>query len=144
MQLITSKWLIHYRDCCTRCDQLQSLRYSTRMCSTTHKTYVHPFHTWAVVTVQMTSPRCALIILPKAVITSPVRGRRPLSDKTSIKRKKEAGYVIKRNSRVLFLCITTGQPQVEKTVYSTLITAFKKINIVWDFIQLVLQYKLFT
>ena len=51
--------------------------------------YVHQFHTWAVVTEHRTSPRCALIILPKAVITSPVRGRRPLSAKTSAKKKKK-------------------------------------------------------
>lgn len=61
------------------------------MCRNIHIMHVHSFHTWAVVTEQMTSPRCALIILPKAVITSPVILRRPLSDKTSEKQK--AGYV---------------------------------------------------
>lgn len=51
--------------------------------------YVRMFYTWAVVTEQMTSPRCALIILPKAVITSPVRVRRPLSANTSAKKKNK-------------------------------------------------------
>lgn len=52
-----------------------------------HILRIHPFHTCAVVTEQITSPRCALIILLKALITSPVKVRRPLSAKTS----KEGG-----------------------------------------------------
>lgn len=42
-------------------------------------------YTWAVVTEQTTSPRCALIILSYAEMTSPVKVRRPLSAKTSAK-----------------------------------------------------------
>lgn len=73
--------------------------------------YVHPFYTWAVVTEHRTSPRCALIILPKAVITSPVRGRRPLSAKTSAKQKK--GNVWARFT-LLILCISYCWPGAEK------------------------------
>lgn len=54
-----------------------------------HILHIHPFHTCAVVTEQITSPRCALIILLKALITSPVKVRRPLSAKTSKEGEKK-------------------------------------------------------
>lgn len=73
------------------------------------ETYVHllVFLTWAVVTEQRTSPRCALIILPKAVITSPVRVRRPLSDKTSAKQNQDTLESVQHSC-----CITLVQKYI--------------------------------
>lgn len=55
--------------------------------------------TWAVVTEQVTSPLWALIILPKAVMTSEVRDRRPLSASTSMVEKSQELFDMKQGPR---------------------------------------------
>lgn len=59
--------------------------------------------TWAVVTEQVTSPLWALIILPKAVMTSEVRDRRPLSASTSMVERSQELFDMKQ-----------GHPQVPR------------------------------
>lgn len=138
MQLIPLKFLTCNRYCLFEAEIQQK-----------YIIYVHPFDTWAVVTEHRTSPRCALIILPKAVITSPVRGRRPLSAKTSAKQNKGNVWA---TFTFLINCISYCWPWVEKhytvrqnTVCSThiVIHHFKIKDSLCDFTQLVQLYMFF-